>query len=268
MICYDTFGFPVELDLGPEGKIHCFNTKVDAPAAPTKDATQQALEAEQLSSLRDQRSMTKGLMPYVLSNLGLKDDGSGGYARLSQEEKDALLTTDEKADQDLSRTIRQREADALGGKLAISPGLTKSLDEQQTTQEEILKQKLGKDWQLSTAGIKNQDTQLTRRNLIEEEARRGMIGEAQGLLNQNESRITNTANTKTQMVGATPGQWNSVIGNYGNVIAPMQAERMTAWDMKNKASMQSSANSAALSSGLMSMLGQGAGAAAFLSKGK
>lgn len=195
------------------------------------------LQRMQLDQLRQQNKLQQQFQPFILESLGFKIEPDGSVTKLEQP-KDELATLYE-----------QRQLQALKGELPISPAMEKELSQQEAAITEGLSQRLGSDWQQTTAGQQAMSEFQKRAELLREEARRGQITTGEGLL---ESRLGFLQGVQQQGLSnlsafASP---NSA-GAYSSALAPYQAQRQ----MQFSANQSSAANNAAMTSGLMGMAG-------------
>lgn len=139
--------------------------------------TEEALNAEQLQMLKDQRTSQKELEPFILESMGYLRDATGkivkgpdtaedillrkqlalsGYDKtgnkLTEEQRIAYMTDAEKRSYDLTKLNDERLMKAYNGELEISPALEEELGAEQTQATEVLQRKLGDNWMLSTSG--------------------------------------------------------------------------------------------------------------------
>lgn len=118
------------------------------------------------------------LLNKQLAMAGLSPTGE----KLTEEQMLGQMTESEKSDYELTKLSRQRQRDALEGKLPISPALEEELAGEERQAVEMLSRKLGPDWMLSTPGQKTLATLRQKAGLLREETRRGQITSGEGIL--------------------------------------------------------------------------------------
>jgi len=220
-------------------------------SAPQPSPEERNLQAEQLKILQQQQTQQNALLPFELQQMGLTTDAKGGYRRMTEAETMASMTPQQQAAYQLQNQIMNRESQALQGNLPIDPGLETQLNQQQSAMTQELSNRLGANWQTSTAGQQGMANFLQMRNAAEEQARQGMMGTAQGMLG-NMAGITQ--GTAQQQYAGMQGLGNPQMGlfsAYGNAMQPYQYYS----GLQNQANMQNATNQAGLISSGMGMLG-------------
>jgi hypothetical protein len=269
----------------------------DAPAAEGLDDTEKALNEQQLQMLKDQSASQKELEPFILESMGYTRDENGkivkgpatasdillnkqlsmaGYdpagGKLTEDQMLANMTDAEKLDYQVSKASKQRELDAINGKLAISPALEEELSSEENQAQEMLQRKLGKDWALSTSGQSLMAKIKQKGNLVREEARRGLINSSEGITSSqanrksmNDSNIENiasgfsgnTINKLQAMMGYT-GLQTSGMNDSLSMSSKLASERAN----RQNVAMQNYATKTNSSNGTVSTVASGVGTAA------
>lgn len=224
----------------------------DKPATPTipgKTETEKELDTTQLDLLKLQVSgqqrqdaYQKEMEPFILESMGYTRDDAGkiakrdmskdpetilrnkqlamqGYSpigeKLTEDQIKSAMTASELSDYELNAATKQRQLDAMQGKLAISPALEAELSAEEAQAQEVLSRKLGNNWMISTPG-QNAITKIKQKaNLVREEARRGAIDTTQGILNSK-------ANQSAMASSLTSGTTQLFSGETGNALQRMQ----------------------------------------------
>lgn len=133
-------------------------------------------QAEQLADRRMQREEVAKIRPHLLRTMGLIDDpATGGFRRLTEEERLETMTESERRAYDNLKLIQERQARALKGELPVSPALERSLTEQEEQIGEQLSRRLGTRWRETTPGIQAMSAFKERAEALREGARRGEV---------------------------------------------------------------------------------------------
>lgn len=216
--------------------------KDDTPPAPEPTPTELALQDEQLAMLKEQRASQKELEPFMLEAMGYYRDDNGkiqksttktadqilaeknlalmGYSstgeKLTEEQRKAYMTEDELSDYEITKLTKQRQLDALQGKLAVSPALEEELASEEKQMQETLARKLGPNWMLSTSGQTALKNLREKASLLREEARRGQISTGEGLLQsrltQEQIKQNSSTNTANLFTNITADKLNKMMG--------------------------------------------------------
>jgi hypothetical protein len=213
-----------------------------APAPPPqKTKTENELDQQQLDMLKKQALYQEELEPFSLESMGLLRDDKGKIvkgpkstqellneknlamqglsptgATLAEGDMLAKMTDSEKQDYQLNKLTKQRQMDALEGKLPVSPALESELQSEQTQAEEVLQRKLGKDWMLSTPGQSLMAKIKQKADLVREESRRGMITTAEGLAasqaNRSALKLDSANNIAQNSMATQTDRYNKMMG--------------------------------------------------------
>ena len=228
-------------------------TKVEAPQ-PT--AAEQQLQTMQLDLLKKQSADNEALKPYIAQQMGFNyDSKTGAYTKMTEAERVAAMTPDEKSNYDLLQMYNQRQKDALEGKLPVSPALENDLNLQQKQIEESLSQRLGPNWRQTTGGIQALKAFNEQSGLLKEEARRGQMTTGEGLYASRMGLVNNLNQQGTQNLQGWGSQNYNLLNAYGQAYQPYQFDR----NMQFQATQQTAANRMGLISGAMQAAGMAAG---------
>lgn len=183
--------------------------------APQPSAEERELQTMQLDLARQEAAQQEALRPFVLQNQGLtQDPETGEIRRLTPEELEAQRTPSEQRQFDITRLSQERQQLALEGKLPVSPALEQELQQQQTRLEEGLSRRLGGGFATTTSGQQALAQQQQTAGLLREEARRGQIGQGQGIL---ASRLAGQLGQQGQQFGQFQGIGQGSLGLLGGL---------------------------------------------------
>jgi len=210
----------------------------DTPDAPGKTSAEQKLDQQQINLLQiqiensqKQQKLQEEFEPFQLEAMGYKRDINGkiqkivkapepptpqdillnkqlamaGFSptgeKLTEQQMIDQMSESEKADYELTNISRQRQKDAIEGKIPISPALEEELASEEKQATEMLSRKLGPNWMLTTPGQKAMVSLKQKAELLREEARRGQITSGEGIL----ASRTNQENLKSNMLSGISG---------------------------------------------------------------
>jgi hypothetical protein len=221
-------------------------------------ATEEALNAEQLQMLKDERKARTEMEPFILESMGYMRDSTGkivkgpdsmedilmkkqlalsGYDKagnkLSEEQMLSYMTDAEKQSYNLNKLNNERLMKAYNGELEISPALEEELGAEETQAREVLQRKLGDNWMLSTSG-QNMMKQIQQKgNLVREEARRGLITSGEGVATSRANINSLESNNRNALTGISEGNVNNKLNRMMGYI------NNTGTGMDNSLSMSS-----------------------------
>lgn len=221
-------------------------------------ATEEALNAEQLQMLKDERKARTEMEPFILESMGYMRDSTGkivkgpdtmedilmkkqlalsGYDqkgnKLTEEQRLAYMTDAEKRSYELTKLNDDRLMKAYKGELEISPALEEELRAEETQAREVLQRKLGDNWMLSTSG-QNMMKQIQQKgNLVREEARRGLITSGEGVATSRANINSLESNNRNALTGISEGNVNNKLNRMMGYI------NNTGTGMDNSLSMSS-----------------------------
>jgi len=172
---------------------------------------QKAMLIKQFQEMQQQEKTYENLEPFLLESIGFRKDEEGNFIRMTDEERYERMSDLEKLQYDNAKLLAEREKMALEGKLPISPAMEENLAEQRSQLENTLSQRLGSDWQTTTAGIQAMGEFDRNAELMREEARRGMISEGVGL-NLAQSGFL------SGLTGQKQGQYGNYLSGAGGIF--------------------------------------------------
>ena len=232
------------------------STSVKYPA-PTEQEL--ALQQMQLDLLTQQGEEAELMRPYILQSMGLKDVG-GELVQMSEEEYIAGLSELEQGQYDITKQQQERLAMAYAGELPVSPSLEKSLGQQETQLSEALSQRLGPDWQTTTAGQQAMGELKERSELLREETRRGEISSGSGALLSNLGQLQSAGALKSYGATTFPGRTGGLFAGAGQAMVPYQTQRQGMFSADMYSAQSRAASQAGLMSGIGGLFGAGIGA--------
>lgn len=211
-----------------------------APQVPGPSATEVALQEQQRSTLALQQSIIEKQMkeqelvaPILYKQAGVEPqyDEQGNLTGFKE-------TVDPLKDQQksLQKQFYDRTQLALEGKLPTDPGLTTSLDEQETQLREQLRKQLGPGYETSTPGIQALAKFNQNKQNVLEGARRGDLTMAEQLgLAQTSSNVGQQAQNFGQIMGvgqsqlSGAGQLGQVASGYGSAANSLMSDRLATY---------------------------------------
>ena len=208
--------------------------------------------------------------------------------RLTEQQKYEKLDEIGKAQYDVQKEALGMQLKGLRGELPISPGLERDIAKGTELASVDLSQRLGPQWEQSTAGIQTMGKLTEGANIARDAARRGWLTDTAGMasgvgsdirankaFNQNvtASNAPNLGllgNLYTQGAGTVMGQQGQKFAgltgapgygqNWQGYSTAMQPYQYYA-GLANQANMQNSANAATKTAGLYGLIGNAAGLA-------
>lgn len=181
-------------------------------------AAQREMVEEQLGILQLQEEETALMRPYILSGMGLIEEG-GELRYMTEEERMAGMSELELGQYGLTKASQERQAQAYAGELPISPALERNLTEQKKQIIEALSQRLGPNWMQTTPGQQAMSGFEERASLVREEARRGAITGEGGLLLGNLAYMGGARGQRTAEAYGFPSRTGGLLSGYGQVGA-------------------------------------------------
>jgi hypothetical protein len=226
-----------------------YSTDVQAPQPSSEE---RELQREQLELLRQQRSETAELQPFVLKQMGLTRDATGDLRKLTEEEIVAGLSPIEKLARQNLMLQQERVGRALRGELEVDPVLERGLLKEQSQMDADIAMRLGsKAAGESTAAIQRRGEFQERAGLLRAASRRGEISSGTGL---ELSRLGLASQQAGQMAGqltAYPSRLAGLTSQFGTAMQPFQYQR----GLEFQAAQQTAANKAQFISDLASLGG-------------
>ena len=172
---------------------------------------QKAMLIKQFQQMQQMENKYAELEPFLLEAIGFRKDEEGNFVKMTDEERYERMSDLEKLQYDNAKLLAEREKMALEGKLPISPAMEENLAEQRSQLENTLSQRLGSDWQTTTAGIQAMGEFDRNAELMREEARRGMISEGTQL-NLAQSGFL------SGLTGQKQGQYGNYLSGEGGIF--------------------------------------------------
>lgn len=205
--------------------------------APKPSAEERALQAQQAALLKtqqeiilQQREQQKILIPFFAEQEGfdveLDDQGNIKSIKKVAKEIDTMKA-------ELEKQLTQRSLDALAGNLPVSPGLEKSLRQEEQTLKERLASQLGTGWETSSAGIETMSKFSENAEALREGARTGQLtlSEQLGMARSQQNdfeRLTSNDYLRQISTGdnmTMAGALGQVASGYGAAIQPYVQQR-------------------------------------------
>jgi hypothetical protein len=223
-------------------------------AYPGMSAAEAELLELQLERLKQSGADAEALRPYILAGMGFKEV-EGEMVKMTDDEYYESLSGLDQKSYDVAMAAAERSLKAYAGELDISPALEKSLGQRKEELEVGLSQKLGSDWQSTTAGIQAMAQFDETSNLIREEVRSGII--------TNEGAMTLASldymsGISDKGMAAFPGQQaGGVFGGAGALAGQYGQERYKQWQASAMNQQQKSQRQSGLMSGFGQLVGSG-----------
>ena len=211
--------------------------------------------------------------------------------RLTEEQKYARLDEIGKAQYDVQKESLGMQLKGLRGELPISPGLERDIAKGTELAGADLSQRLGPQWEQTTAGIQTKGKMTEGANIARDAARRGWLGDTAGMasgvgadIRANKAYNQNVSASMAPDLGLLGGLYSqgsgTAMGQRGQKFAGLTSAPGFGNDwqgyntamqpyqyysgLANQANMQNSANAATEKAGLYGLIGQGAGTAGAL----
>jgi len=210
------------------------STTVEAPK-PT--AQEIELQQMQLDQIKRQEADQELFRPFMLEQMGFEQSQDGTITKLPEDE--------------VTRLMKERQLAALRGELPVSPALEHSFDQREDVLEETLSRRLGRDYESTTSGIQALRGFQQNKDLVLEEARRGMLPTTQQLLMGQQGLQTGG------MQQLSPYSQGNTSQDFMAGLDPYQKQRQAVF----QASIANAQNEAQSSAGLLGMVGTLGGAA-------
>ena len=207
----------------------------------------------QIEYLEQMGEDTAALRPYLLASMGLKEV-DGELIKMTDEEYYESLSELDQKGYDVAMAAAERSLKAYAGELEISPALEKSLGQRKEELEVGLSQKLGPDWQSTTAGIQAMAQFDETSNLIREEVRSGIITN-EGAMTL--SSLDYMSGIKPSMAGFPGQQAGGLFGAAGQLAGQHGQERYRQWGASSQAAQMRAQRQSGMMSGLGSLIGSG-----------
>lgn len=236
-----------------------------APAPPPTPAEQ--LQALQLEQMREEAEYNAMMRPILLRQMGLTevvdpDTGAKTLRQMTEEEKIAGMTDEEKSAYEIEQLVAGRQAKAARGELGIPQYVTDELKRQQTQQETALSQRLGaKGARISTPGINSRIGLLGNQAAAKNAYAYGQEQQGLGILGQSQNYLGNIANRNLGVYGGFPNAGLGVLGQAQTAMQPYTFGRQLQNEMESLSQQRTNAFTGGVMSGL------GTVASMYLTKG-
>jgi len=162
--------------------------------------------------------------PITIGTPGTPGEEDYELLKMTDEERQDLLTPQELADEELARKYQERQLAALEGKLPISPAMEENIQNQKNTLSATLAAKLGPNWAATTPGIQAMTQFEQAAELVREEARRGAIGQGVNLIGQGQQLTTPTATPTYTSLGTMGSLYGGQQGRIPGILQPYQQQ--------------------------------------------
>ena len=219
---------------------------------------QKAMLIKQFQEMQRMENKYAELEPFLLEAIGFRKDEEGNFVKMTDEERYERMSDLEKLQYDNAKLLAEREKMALEGKLPISPAMEENLAEQRSQLENTLSQRLGSDWQTTTAGIQAMGEFDRNAELMREEARRGMISEGTQLNLAQSGFLSGLTGQKQGQYGNYLSGGSGIFNMAGATASGVNAMRQTGIALYQAGKSQDKGGSD-WGSGLLGMGGQIAG---------
>ena len=239
----------------------------DARNAEILAAPGKRLQELELQQMEEEMELNQVLRPQMLKGLGLMEEidptsGAKTVRLMTEDEKIAGMTPEEKSTYETEQLIAERQAKAARGELEVPGYVGDELSRQRKIQENVTSQRLGaKGANLSTGGINTKVNQFGNELAVKNAYQSGQESTGMGLLGNYNQFLGNQA-AGTQNVYGT-------FNNAGMNILPMAQTAMQPYTfakkLQDEQGLMEQSRKNALSGGLMS--GIGTVASMYLNKG-
>lgn len=231
-----------------------------APKPSKEERALQAQQAEllklQQSIIEQQRAQQKILIPFFAEQEGfdVEMDAQGNITSIKKVPKEI-----DQMKETLEKQLTQRSLDALAGKLPVSPGLEKSLKQEEQTLRDKLSSQLGAGYETSSPGIEALSKFSENAEALREGARTGQLtlAEQLGMARSQQvdyERLTSNDYLRQISTGdalTMAGAYGQVASGVGQAIQPYVQQRQ----MQMQASMANAQGRAGILGAGLGMIG-------------
>lgn len=191
-------------------------TNAGAALIDGKATPEMTLSQLQLQQLKDEQEWNSLMRPQLLKNMGLTEevgtDGKKTLRAMTEEEKVAGMTPEEKSAYDTEQIIAERQAKAARGELDVPTYVQDELNKQRGIQSNLSSARLGaKGASLSTAGINAKVNQMGNEAAVKSNYQYGQDQTGMGLLGQYGSYLGNQNATNQNLFGNFSNAGTSII---------------------------------------------------------
>ena len=228
---------------------------------------EQKLQLYQRQQMEDEQQWNEMMRPIMLKNMGLIEDvdpvtGAKSLRQMTEDEKIAGMTEQEKSDYEVERLQAARAAKAAKGELETPQMILDELGRQREQQQNLASQRLGaKGSMLSTPGIKGRVNQFGAESGVKNAYSYGQEMQGLGLLGQSADYLGGMANRNQNVYGGFPNAGMGILNQAQTASQPYVLGRK----LQDEFDTMSRQRGTALYGGLLSAAGTGA--SMYLSKG-
>jgi len=215
----------------------------------------------QLDEAKYQKQLREQLTPYVLRQAGMKMDEAGNIVPMSEQERLAGMTEEERMQYDLSKLASQRSMQALKGELPLSQAVEQEIAKQGQQLNDYMSRKLGPNWRQTTPGVQALAEFNAKANALREEQQYGRLGALEGI-NQAQAGLLGGMRGASAGYATSPFAWSQgLMSGAGAAQQPWMFDRQ----MQMQAQLANQQSKSGMMAGLGSLLGTGlmAGASYF-----
>lgn len=243
----------------------CCSSGGGAPEYPEPSAEEIELLQLQLDWLKQMGADMEKMRPFLLQSMGLKEGTEGNLLKMTQDEYYDSLNEMEQGQYDLTIQAQERMAKAYAGELDVSPALEKQLGQSGEELDAAMSEKLGPDWETTTAGMQAKSQFDESASLIREEVRSGVISSGTGSQIANLQAMSGITGQQQGAYSGFPGQGAGIFAGAGQMAGHYAQERANKYSGQMAAYGYNQQKQAGLMAGFGSLAGSGLMAAAMLS---
>lgn len=228
--------------------------------APQPSPEERALQQKQVDLLSASEARNKAWDPVLMKEMGYVTDAAGNIRELTDAEKYAGMTGQEKANYDIQSLANERQIKALKGELEIDPGVTRSLSEGEQMIREQMARNLGPGWETSEPGRRALADVAQRRAETEYAVRQGEMTNAQAISGTRQDQAMSLLNQTLQNATSDANKYLPVAQSYQMPLSWYQQQRQAQLQADMQNAQIAAANQQALISGISGIAGAGLGA--------
>lgn len=236
-------------------------------AASLPESPEAALTRLQLEQIKEEQEWNQLLRPQMLRSLGLVEEldattGKKSLRAMTEDEKIAGMTAEEKSAYETEQLLADRSAKAARGELETPSYITDELSRQRNIQGNVLSQRLGaKGANLSTGGINTKVNQLGNEASVKSAYSYGDEATGMGLLSGYNQYLGNQSGRNLNVYGGFTNAGMGIIPMAQTAAQPYAFGRQ----LQTEQGLMEQQRKNALAGGLMS--GVGTVASMYLTKG-
>jgi len=163
---------------------------------PTKE--ERLLQKEQLKMIQQNEAYNKEMEPFILQEMGYSRDPEGKLYQLSEEERYASFSPEEKQAYDIAKLASEREMKALRGELAIDPATESDLADQLQRLQQRMYNQLGEGWEASSAGQNALSENARSAGIVRDAVRRGEMTTSEQLAQSRQGQMNDALMSQLQ----------------------------------------------------------------------